>query len=89
VCADNRVRMRTHGREPPGRCHLSPGSTTISSTEHFRGDSIVGCPGLLNAARAGHVTLANAVGNGVADDKLHLYLTSGPDPLLTSAKSRC
>jgi uncharacterized circularly permuted ATP-grasp superfamily protein len=33
-------------------------------------DSVVGCAGLLNAARAGQVTLANAVGNGVADDKL-------------------
>jgi uncharacterized circularly permuted ATP-grasp superfamily protein len=37
---------------------------------HFRSDSVVGCPGILNAARAGNVTLANAVGNGVADDKL-------------------
>jgi uncharacterized circularly permuted ATP-grasp superfamily protein len=37
---------------------------------HFRPDSIVGCPGLLNAARSGSVTIANAVGNGVADDKL-------------------
>jgi uncharacterized circularly permuted ATP-grasp superfamily protein len=37
---------------------------------HFRHDSQVGCPGLLNAARAGNVTIANAVGNGVADDKL-------------------
>jgi uncharacterized circularly permuted ATP-grasp superfamily protein len=37
---------------------------------HFRPDSVVGCPGLLNAARAGNVTIANAVGNGVADDKL-------------------
>jgi len=37
---------------------------------HFRPDSVVGCPGLLNAARAGGVTIANAVGNGVADDKL-------------------
>ena len=31
---------------------------------------MIGCPGLLNAARAGNVTIANAVGNGVADDKL-------------------
>jgi uncharacterized circularly permuted ATP-grasp superfamily protein len=31
---------------------------------HFRTDSVVGCPGLLNASRAGHVTLANAIGNG-------------------------
>jgi uncharacterized circularly permuted ATP-grasp superfamily protein len=36
----------------------------------FRPDSIVGCPGIVNAARAGNVTIANAVGNGVADDKL-------------------
>jgi len=37
---------------------------------HFRPDSVVGCPGILNAARAGNVTIANAAGNGVADDKL-------------------
>jgi uncharacterized circularly permuted ATP-grasp superfamily protein len=37
---------------------------------HFRPDSVIGCPGVINAARAGHVTIANAVGNGVADDKL-------------------
>jgi uncharacterized circularly permuted ATP-grasp superfamily protein len=37
---------------------------------HFRSDSMLGCPGLLNASRAGNVTIVNAVGNGVADDKL-------------------
>jgi len=37
---------------------------------HFRPDSVVGCPGILNAARVGNVTIANAIGNGVADDKL-------------------
>ena len=41
----------------------------------FRADSTLGCPGLLTAARAGNVTIANAVGNGVADDKLiYTYL---------------
>jgi uncharacterized circularly permuted ATP-grasp superfamily protein len=35
----------------------------------FRPDSTLGVPGLLSAARAGNVTIANAVGNGVADDK--------------------
>ncbi len=35
----------------------------------FRPDSALGVPGLLSAARAGNVTIANAVGNGVADDK--------------------
>ncbi|MEX5294690.1 circularly permuted type 2 ATP-grasp protein [Kocuria sp. CPCC 205268] len=37
---------------------------------HFRSDSALGCSGLVNAARAGNVTIANAIGNGVADDKL-------------------
>jgi uncharacterized circularly permuted ATP-grasp superfamily protein len=37
---------------------------------HFRSDSVVGCPDILNAARVGNVTIANAIGNGVADDKL-------------------
>ncbi|HVL05365.1 MAG TPA: circularly permuted type 2 ATP-grasp protein, partial [Acidimicrobiales bacterium] len=36
----------------------------------FRAGSVVGCPGIVNAARAGNVTIANAVGNGVSDDKL-------------------
>ena len=35
----------------------------------FRPDSTLGVPGLLGALRAGTVTLCNAVGNGVADDK--------------------
>ena len=35
----------------------------------FRADSSLGVPGLMNAYRAGSVTLANAVGTGVADDK--------------------
>jgi uncharacterized circularly permuted ATP-grasp superfamily protein len=35
----------------------------------FRPTSTLGCAGLLNAYRAGHVTLCNAVGTGVADDK--------------------
>jgi len=35
----------------------------------FRPDSMLGVPGLLTAYRAGHVTIANAIGTGVADDK--------------------
>jgi len=56
---------------------------------HFRRDSVLGVPGLLNAARGGNVTIANAVGNGVADDKLvYTYLPDliryylGEDPIL-------
>ena len=35
----------------------------------FRPDSIIGVPGLMSAYQAGGVTLANAVGTGIADDK--------------------
>ena len=35
----------------------------------FRKDSTLGCEGLLGAYRAGNVTLSNAIGTGVADDK--------------------
>jgi uncharacterized circularly permuted ATP-grasp superfamily protein len=37
--------------------------------EAFRADSMLGVPGLMRAYRAGNLTLANAVGTGVADDK--------------------
>jgi len=57
--------------------------------EAFRPDSMLGVPGLLTAYRAGRVTLANAIGTGVADDKsmypfvpemIHFYL--GEEPIL-------
>ena len=35
----------------------------------FRKDSVLGVPGIFEAYAAGNVTLANAIGNGVADDK--------------------
>ena len=35
----------------------------------FRADSSLGVPGLFNAYRAGNVSMANALGTGVADDK--------------------
>ena len=61
---------------------------------HFRPDSVIGCPGVINAARAGHVTIANAVGNGVADDKLvYTYVPDliryylGEEPLLDNVES--
>jgi uncharacterized circularly permuted ATP-grasp superfamily protein len=35
----------------------------------FREDSTLGCAGLLDVYRAGNVTLSNAIGTGIADDK--------------------
>ncbi len=57
----------------------------------FHKDSALGVAGLLNAYRAGNVTLANAIGTGVADDKavyayvpemIRFYLKE--DPLLNN-----
>ena len=59
--------------------------------EVFRPDSMLGVPGLMAAYRAGRVTLANAVGTGVADDKsiypyvpemVRFYL--GEEPILNN-----
>lgn len=38
--------------------------------EVFRKDSMLGVPGLMRAYRAGNVSLANAIGTGIADDKV-------------------
>jgi uncharacterized circularly permuted ATP-grasp superfamily protein len=60
----------------------------------FRPDSTLGVPGLLTVYRAGHVTIANAIGTGVADDKsiypyvpemIRFYL--GEAPLLENVRT--
>ncbi len=61
----------------------------------FRPDSLLGAPGLLQAYRLGNVTLANAPGTGVADDKsvyawvpdlIRYYL--GEEPILANVPTR-
>jgi uncharacterized circularly permuted ATP-grasp superfamily protein len=77
VCRNNRLRMRTTQGERAVHVVYRRVDDDYLDPLHFRGDSSLGCPGLVNAARAGNVTIANAIGNGVADDKL-LY-TYVPD----------
>jgi uncharacterized circularly permuted ATP-grasp superfamily protein len=57
----------------------------------FRPNSTLGCAGLMDAYRAGHVGICNAVGTGVADDKsvypyvpdmIRFYL--GEEPILSN-----
>lgn len=74
-CRRGRVMMRTtNGLEPVHVLYRRVDDEFLDPV-HFRADSALGCPGLIDAARAGNVTLANAVGNGVADDKLvYTYL---------------
>jgi uncharacterized circularly permuted ATP-grasp superfamily protein len=74
-CRRGRVTMRTtHGMAPVHVIYRRIDDEFLDPV-HFRADSELGCPGMLDAARAGNVTLANAIGNGVADDKLiYTYL---------------
>jgi uncharacterized circularly permuted ATP-grasp superfamily protein len=60
----------------------------------FRADSTLGVPGLFNAYRAGNVTLTNAIGTGVADDKaLYAYVPAiikyylGEEPILQNVQT--
>jgi uncharacterized circularly permuted ATP-grasp superfamily protein len=60
----------------------------------FRTDSILGAAGLFNAYRAGNLTLANAFGTGVADDKaLYAYVPAiiryylGEDPIINNVET--
>jgi uncharacterized circularly permuted ATP-grasp superfamily protein len=63
----------------------------------FRPDSVLGVPGLMGAYREGNVTLANAVGTGVADDKaVYSYMPeiirffTGEEPMLENVPTwRC
>jgi uncharacterized circularly permuted ATP-grasp superfamily protein len=62
----------------------------------FRADSTLGVPGLLDVYRSGRVTLANAIGTGIADDKsiypyvpdmIEFYL--GEKPILANVPTYC
>jgi uncharacterized circularly permuted ATP-grasp superfamily protein len=57
----------------------------------FRKDTMLGVPGLFSAYRAGNVTLANAVGTGIADDKaIYMHVPEmirfycGEEPILSN-----
>ena len=88
-CRRGRVMMRTTQGLQPVHVIYRRVDDEFLDPVHFRADSLLGCPGLLNAARAGNVTIANAIGNGVADDKLvYTYLPEliryylGEEPIL-------
>ena len=70
ICRNNRVFVRTTAGEMPVHVIYKRVDDEFVDPLQFRLDSLLGSPGLINAARAGNLTIANAVGNGIADDKL-------------------
>jgi uncharacterized circularly permuted ATP-grasp superfamily protein len=69
VDADDRLCMKTVAGLEPVHVVYRRVDDDFLDPEVFRADSALGVPGLMRAYRAGAVTLANAVGTGVADDK--------------------
>ncbi len=91
VVERDRVFMRTvKGLEPVHVIYRRINDEYLDPTV-FRKDSTLGVPGLFGAYRNGNVTLANALGTGVADDKavyaympriIRFYLSE--DPILAN-----
>src|SRR5258708_3903367 len=73
VVRDGHVFMRTtKGLQPVHVIYRRIDDDFIDPTV-FRRDSMLGVPGLVNAYRSGHVSLANSIGTGIADDKVMYY----------------
>jgi len=60
----------------------------------FRKDSLLGVPGIVEAYHCGNVNLANAIGTGIADDKVTYYFVPkmikfylGEDPILPNVET--
>jgi uncharacterized circularly permuted ATP-grasp superfamily protein len=94
VVEDDRVWMRTtEGLCPVHAIYRRIGDDFLDPTV-FRPDSLLGVAGLMRAWRRGNVTLANAVGTGVADDKaIYAYMPRiikyylGEDALLPNVET--
>lgn len=72
---DDRVFMRTTEGEEEVHCIYRRIDDDFLDPKAFRPDSLLGVPGIFDAYRKGNITLANAIGTGVADDKaVYAYL---------------
>ena len=91
VVEDNKVFMKTTGSHKQVHVIYKRVDDDYCDPLQFIKGSALGVAGLINAARAGNVAIANAVGNGVGDDKLiYSYLPDfikyylGEEPKLKS-----
>lgn len=69
VVENDRVYMRTTEGNEEVHCLYRRIDDDFLDPLAFREDSLLGVPGIFDAYRKGNVTLANAIGTGVADDK--------------------
>ena len=66
---DDKVFMKTVSGPKPVHVIYRRINDDFLDPEAFKPESVLGVKGLMRAARKGNLTLANAVGTGVADDK--------------------
>ncbi|WP_126173502.1 circularly permuted type 2 ATP-grasp protein [Altericroceibacterium xinjiangense] len=94
---DGRVQMRTtRGFRPVDVLYRRIDDAFLDPMS-FQPDSVLGVPGLMDAYRAGRITIANAPGTGVADDKaIYSFIPeivefyTGERPLLPNVETwRC
>ena len=86
VDGDRVFAKTTHGSRPVEVVYRRVDDAFLDP-QVFRGDSLVGVPGLVRAYARGNVALVNAIGNGIADDKaiypyvpdmIRFYLSEAP-----------
>jgi uncharacterized circularly permuted ATP-grasp superfamily protein len=94
---DGRVQMRTtHGFHPIDVLYRRVDDDFLDPLT-FNPDSVLGVPGIMDVYRAGRITIANAPGTGVADDKaIYSFMPeivefyTGEKPLLQNVQTwRC
>jgi len=68
VVRDGRVWLKTLGALRPVDVILRRVVDAYCDPLELRGDSLLGVPGLLQAARGGHVAIANALGSGLIEN---------------------
>jgi uncharacterized circularly permuted ATP-grasp superfamily protein len=94
IVRDARVYMRTTAGLVPVDVIYRRIDDDFLDPSVFRSDSLLGVPGLVSAYRAGNVSLANAIGTGVADDKVIYYFVPriikyylGEEPILPNVET--
>ncbi len=94
---DGHVAMRTtHGYEPVDVIYRRVDDEFLDPLS-FNPDSMLGVPGIMDVYRAGNITIANAPGTGICDDKaVYSFMPeivefyTGEKPLLPNVKTwRC
>lgn len=91
---DDKVFMKTVAGPEPVHVIYRRIDDDFLDPEVFREDSMLGTPGLMRALKAGHLTIANAPGTGVADDKaIYAYVPKiiryylDQEPILKNVKT--